>query len=172
MQRLDEIQSYVLLRRWQTENKGEILALQLTAAQLESLMDFYTNERSYIAVCQRLLILLSQSKAAVESRLLIWTVQFGNKHLTLLCPSTNQSIVNGRPKDMTETGHCAGSDGSEGTRVCQSALEGLQNAGLQKNLLQAAVHNLSPKSASAQQTQAGTYSGQSPSPTMDGSLTI
>ena len=66
MQRLDEIQSYVLLRRWQTENKEEALTPQLTAAQLESLTDFYTNDRSYIAVSQRLLILLSQSKAAVE----------------------------------------------------------------------------------------------------------
>ena len=63
MQRLDEVQSYMLLRRWQTGNKGEVLSAQLTAAQLESLTDFYTNERAYIAVCQRLLIPLSQSEA-------------------------------------------------------------------------------------------------------------
>lgn len=67
MQRLDEVQSYMLLRRWQIGNKDEVLSAQLTAAQLESLMDFYTNERAYIAVCQRLLIPLSQSEAPFSS---------------------------------------------------------------------------------------------------------
>ena len=66
MQRLDEVQSYMLLRRWQTSNKGEVLSAQLTAAQLESLIDFYTNERAYIAVSQRLLIPLSQGAAPME----------------------------------------------------------------------------------------------------------
>ena len=40
-------------------------------------------------------------------------------------------------------------------RVCQTALESLQGAGLQRNLLQAVVENLSPKSVSVQQSQTG-----------------
>ena len=76
MQRLDEVQSYVLLRRWQSDNKGDHLASQLTAAQLESIMDFYSMERSYAGESQKLLIQLSQSEpytchqysAAVGSR--------------------------------------------------------------------------------------------------------
>ncbi len=71
MQRLDEVQSYMLLRRWQTGNAGELLSAQLTAAQLESLIDFYTNERAYIAVCQRLLIPLSQGKAPFQQSCLM-----------------------------------------------------------------------------------------------------
>ena len=45
-------------------------------------------------------------------------------------------------------------------RVCQSALEGMQDEGLQKFLLQTVTHNLSPKSASVQQSQAGMYISQ------------
>ena len=67
MQRLDEVQSYVLLRRWQSDNKAETLALQLTAAQLESIMDFYSMERSYAGESQKLLIQLSQSEAYTQS---------------------------------------------------------------------------------------------------------
>ena len=156
MQRLDEIQSYVLLRRWQTDNKGELLSSQLTAAQLESLMDFYTNERSYVAVCQRLLIPLSQSKAA----------------LRLPCPHQHYParqrachIFDALPLGFALVPRrlkcCAGDDGSEVAKVCQSALEGLQSEGLHRMLLQTAVDNLSPSSASVQQSQTGRYQGVS-----------
>ena len=70
MQRLDEVQSYVLLRRWQSDNKGENLASQLTAAQLENIMDFYSMERSYAGESQKLLIQLSQSEAHTFSSVL------------------------------------------------------------------------------------------------------
>ena len=38
LQRLDEVQSYVLLRRWQSDHKEEAAAAQLSAAHLESIM--------------------------------------------------------------------------------------------------------------------------------------
>ena len=152
MQRLDEVQSYVLLRRWQTDNRGDILSSQLTAAQLESLMDFYANERSYIAVCQRLLIPLSQSKAA---RRLPCPHQHCPArqhacHIFDALPCGNAIVTRG-------PNQCAGNDGSEVAKVCQSALEGLQSEGLHMMLLQTAVDNLSPKAASVQQSQTGRY---------------
>ena len=60
LQRLDEVQSYVLLRRWQSDHKEEAAAAQLSAAHLESIMEFYSLERSYAAESLKLLIQLSQ----------------------------------------------------------------------------------------------------------------
>jgi len=61
VQRLDEVQTYVLLRRWQLENMAEVLATQLTAAQLESLMNYYHTERLSVGWSQKMLIYLSRS---------------------------------------------------------------------------------------------------------------
>ena len=60
LQRLDEVQSYVLLRRWQSDYKEEAAASQLSAAHLESIMEYYGLERSYAAESLKLLIQLSQ----------------------------------------------------------------------------------------------------------------
>ncbi|CAK0783823.1 hypothetical protein CVIRNUC_007023 [Coccomyxa viridis] len=64
--RLDEVQSYVLLRRWQSDHKEEAAAAQLSAAHLESIMEFYSLERSYAAESLKLLVQLSQGNTESE----------------------------------------------------------------------------------------------------------
>lgn len=51
----------MLLRRWQSDNKAAAVPVQLTASQLESIMDFYAMERSYAAESLKLFIQLGQS---------------------------------------------------------------------------------------------------------------